>query len=86
MENHCYDLIGDIPISPIKRSDILNVLEKIKLQKNLKLEKIFTTLDPILTYAVDREIIENNVMFGIKRKDLIYNKKQLSQKFQRLKN
>ncbi|MGH2327453.1 phage integrase central domain-containing protein [Campylobacter taeniopygiae] len=86
IENHCYDLIGDIPISPIKRSDILNVLEKIKLQKNLKLEKIFTTLDSILTYAVNREIIENNVMFGIKRKDLIYNKKQLSQKFQRLKN
>lgn len=41
----------------------------------MKLEKIFTTLDPILTYAVNREIIENNVMFGIKRKDLIYNKK-----------
>ncbi|HEA7276367.1 TPA: integrase arm-type DNA-binding domain-containing protein [Campylobacter jejuni] len=34
MENHCYPIIGDIPISNLKRSDILNVLEKIKLQKN----------------------------------------------------
>ncbi|EOF7348768.1 MULTISPECIES: tyrosine-type recombinase/integrase [Campylobacter] len=36
MENHCYPIIGDIPISNLKRSDILNVLEKIKLQKNPK--------------------------------------------------
>ncbi|WP_407928568.1 phage integrase central domain-containing protein [Campylobacter sp. W0014] len=87
IENHCYDLIGDILISSIKISDILNILEKIKLQKKSEVgKKIFTTLDSILTYAVNREIIENNVMFGIKRKDLIYNKKQLSQKFQRLKN
>ncbi|MBZ7936164.1 DUF4102 domain-containing protein [Campylobacter sp. B0100352/1] len=33
MENHCYDLIGDIPISSIKRSDILNVLEKLNYKK-----------------------------------------------------
>ncbi|EQA6934789.1 phage integrase central domain-containing protein [Campylobacter jejuni] len=39
MENHCYPIIGDIPISNLKRSDILNVLEKIKLQKKLKLVK-----------------------------------------------
>lgn len=36
MENHCYPIIGDIPISNLKSSDILNVLEKIKLQKNPK--------------------------------------------------
>lgn len=39
MENHCYDLIDDIPISPIKRSDILNVLEKIRLQKKYEVGK-----------------------------------------------
>ncbi|EAK8494902.1 DUF4102 domain-containing protein, partial [Campylobacter jejuni] len=76
MENHCYPIIGDIPISNLKRSDILNVLEKIKLQKKSEVgKKIFTTLDSILTYAVNKEMIENNVMLGIKRKDLVYNKK-----------
>ncbi|EEO6977138.1 hypothetical protein ACMF93_000469 [Campylobacter jejuni] len=72
MENHYYPIIGDIPISNLKRSDILNVLEKIKLQKKSEVgKKIFTTL----TYAVNKEMIENNIMLGIKRKDLVYNKK-----------
>ncbi|EAI4351455.1 hypothetical protein A9386_03015 [Campylobacter jejuni] len=86
MENHCYPIIGDIPISNLKRSDILNVLEKIKLQKTELGKKIFTTLDSILTYAVNKEIIENNVMLGIKRKDLVYNILQPLQKLQKLKN
>ncbi|HEH4983310.1 TPA: hypothetical protein SG642_001394 [Campylobacter coli] len=91
MENHCYLIIGDIPISNLKRSDILNVLEKIKLQKKSEVgKKIFTTLDSILTYAVNKEMIENNVMLGIKRKDLVYNKKhgilRPLQKLQKLKN
>ncbi len=70
-ERHVFPLIGSIAAADLGRQDLMALLDARKAAGTLRTANVlFSDLRQMLTFAVDREIIANNPLAGLKRSKL----------------
>lgn len=72
IQNYCKKIL-DYQIDKITRADIFDIFEKLKLAKKAEVaDKLYTDLNNIFIYAINRDLLENNPLNNLRRKDIIY--------------
>lgn len=70
--NHCKDIL-DYQINQIDKNKILDIFERLKIAKKASVaKKLFNDLNNIFIYAINKDLIENNPMSSIIKKNIIY--------------
>ncbi|KGI57365.1 tyrosine-type recombinase/integrase [Campylobacter sp. MIT 97-5078] len=69
---HCKDIL-DYQLNQINKNEILDIFEKLKIAKKASVaKKLFNDLNNIFIYAINKDLIENNPMSSIIKKNIIY--------------
>lgn len=72
IDNYCKAIL-DYKIDAIDKIDILDIFEKLKLAKKANLaRRLFSDMDSIFIYALNRGLIQQNPMANIIKKDIMY--------------
>lgn len=72
LENHSFPFLGKMRIQDIKRTDIINTIEKIQVNgKHYTAQRLLQDFEKIWKYAVTREIVKHNIIADIDRSALL---------------
>ncbi len=73
-DNYCAKIL-DYKIDRVEKADILDIFERMKLAKKpIVAKKLFSDLNNIFVYALNRDLIGVNPLASIIKKDIIYKK------------
>ena len=74
INNYCVKIL-DYKIDNVEKADILDIFERMKLAKKTDVaKKLFSDLNNIFIYAINRDFVEQNPLLAIIKKDIIYKK------------
>lgn len=72
IETHCKSIL-DYKVETIDKNDILDIFERLKITKKANLaRRLFSDMNNIFIYALNRNLITQNPMVNIIKKDIIY--------------
>ena len=75
MKNYCAKIL-DYKIDKVEKSEILDIFERIKLAKKTDVaKKLFSDLNNVFIYAINRDFVEQNPLSSIIKRDIIYKAK-----------